>query len=146
MRHLMAVDPGDKRIGIAVSDPTGILVRPLQIVKHTSRQIDAAVIAQLAAEHEIDQIVVGMALDHEGEIGPQARKALRFVDALRGQTDIPVVTWDESLSTKTAYERQIALHMSYKKRKSTLDSMAAVVILQSYIEHLEQTDDDTEEK
>jgi putative Holliday junction resolvase len=146
MKRLMAVDPGDKRIGVAISDPTGMLVRPLEMVKHKSRKVDAAVIAQLASEYEVYQIVVGLALDYEGEIGPQARKAIRFADALREQTDILVITWDESMSSKIARERQIALNMSLKKRKSMLDSMAAVVILQSYIEHLEQASHDSEEK
>lgn len=136
MKRYLAVDPGDKRIGIALSDPTGTIAYPLEVLKHRSRLIDAATVAQIAVDYGVEHIVVGNPLESGGEVGPQARKATRFADAVREQTNIPVSMWDESESSQIASQRQKMLKMASKKRKSTLDSMAAVVILQTFLEYV----------
>ncbi len=98
----MAVDPGERRLGIAMSDPSGTIASPLTVIRHVARQVDAATIVQIAETHEVVLIVVGQALDSEGNSGPAARKSARLVEAIRSQTDIPVVLWDESGSTQKA--------------------------------------------
>lgn len=138
MKRILAVDPGDRRIGMAMSDPTGTLARPLDVIAHQSRRVDAAVIANIASQNDVGEILIGIALTSDGEIGPQARKALRFAEAVKEQTDIPVRMWDESHSTQTAQQRQRELRLSLQKRKSSIDSMAAVVILQGYLEWIER--------
>jgi putative Holliday junction resolvase len=126
MSMLMAVDPGDVRIGLAVSDPSGTISRPLKVIRHRSRREDAARIIHEAEEHAVEKIIVGLALDREGEIGPQARKAMRLVDALRKLTILPIETWDESGSSVSASRKG--------RKKQPIDSQAAAVILQEYLD------------
>jgi putative holliday junction resolvase len=132
--RILAVDPGEKRLGIALSDPTGTLARPLLVLKHVSRAVDAAQIAQLAVEHEAVRIIIGIALDEEGNLTPQARHAVRLAEAVRLQTHLPVELWDESGSTQAARSARIAMGVSRKKRSGHLDEVAAAVILQSYLD------------
>jgi putative holliday junction resolvase len=134
--RILAVDPGEKRIGIAISDPTALIARPLLVLKHVSRAIDAASIAQLAAEHQAVQIVIGEALDEEGQLTPQARHAARLADAIREQSDLPVVLWDESGSTQNARAVRIEMGAPRKKRQGHLDEVAAALILQSYLDSI----------
>jgi putative Holliday junction resolvase len=136
--RILAVDPGEKRLGIAVSDPTGTTARPLLVLKHVSRLIDAAEIARLATEHEVVRIIIGQALDEEGGGTPQARHAARLAEAVREQTTLPVELWDESGSTQAARAARIAMGVSRRKRSGHLDEVAAAVILQSYLDALSQ--------
>ena len=132
--RVLGVDPGDKRIGLAVSDLTGTIARGLTVVNYVARAVDAATIAQIAAEQGAVKIVVGQALDDEGQVGPAARKAVRLAEAIRLQTDLPVEMWDESGSTQAAQQTRIAMGVSRKKRSGHLDDLAAAVTLQSYLE------------
>ncbi len=127
MTRFLAVDPGDKRIGLAVSDPSGTIARPLAVIKHVSRNADAQTILKWAVECEADGILVGLALDAAGQIGPQARKALRLIEALRTMTELQVDTWDETDSTNTA------LRLGGKKDNMT-DARAASVFLQEFLD------------
>jgi putative holliday junction resolvase len=133
-RRILGVDPGEKRIGLAISDPTATIANPLQVIKHVSRALDAASIAQIAAENGCEKIVVGQALDSEGNPGPAARHAARLAEAIRAQTDLPVQLWDESGSTQAARSAAIALGVGRRKRAGHLDEIAATVILQSYLD------------
>jgi putative Holliday junction resolvase len=130
----LAVDPGEKNLGIALSDPTGTIASPLTVLKHISRHLDAAAIAQLAGEHEAGRIVVGQALDVEGRPTPQGRRAARLAGAIRQQTDLPVELWDESGSTQAARLARLALGARRAKRRGHLDDLAATYILQTYLD------------
>lgn len=132
--RILSVDPGDKRIGIAISDPGAMFARPLTVLKHISRAVDAAQIAQLAAENQITRIIIGEALNGEGLPTPQSRHASRLAEAIREQTSIPVEMWDESGSTKAARESRILMGVSRRKRSGHLDDVAAMMILQSYLD------------
>ncbi len=132
--RVLAVDPGDKRIGIAISDPTGTIANPLKVIKHVSRTLDAAQIALEAADQQARLIVVGQALDLEGNPGPSARSALRLAEAIRLQTALPVELWDESGSTQAAREARLSMGVGRRKRAGHLDELAATVILQSYLD------------
>jgi len=132
--RILAVDPGEKRIGIALSDPSGTIANPLTVIKHVSRPLDAATIAQLASENQAGRIIVGQALDMEGRPSPQGRSAARLAEAIRGQTDLPVELWDESGSTQAARQARIALGSSRRKRSGHLDDLAATYILQTYLD------------
>jgi len=131
---VIAVDPGDKRLGIAISDPTGTIANPLIVLEHVSRTIDAASIAQMAMERGAELIVIGQALDEENLPTPQARRAARLAGALRSQTSIPIVLWDESGSTQAARHARITLGASRSKRRGHMDDLAATVILQTYLD------------
>jgi putative holliday junction resolvase len=132
--RIMAVDPGDQRIGLAISDPTATIANPLATVKHTARMVDAAQIALIASEQGAVLIVVGQPLDSEGKVGPAARKSERLAEAIRSQTSIPVILWDESGSTQTAQSAIRLIGGRRKPRFGHLDEVAAVVILQNYLD------------
>jgi putative Holliday junction resolvase len=132
--RILAVDHGEKRIGLALSDPTASLANPLKVIEHVSRPIDAAQVAALAAEHEARLIVIGQSFNEEGQPNPAGRRAARFAEMLKSQTNIPVLLWDESMSTQDARSARIASGASRKKRAGHLDDLAAVFILQSYLD------------
>ncbi len=132
--RILAVDHGEKRIGLALSDPTATIASPLTIIKHVSRMLDAAQVANLAHENEAGLIVIGQSFDEEGLPNLAGRRAAKFAEALQEQTQIPVVLWDESFSTQDARATRIELGVSRKKRAGHHDSLAAVVILRSYLE------------
>jgi putative Holliday junction resolvase len=135
--RVLAIDPGEKRIGIAISDPSGTIANPLTVIKHVSRLVDAAEIAQMAHDHEVGYIIVGQALDIDGRPSPSGRSAARLADAIRSQTEIPVVMWDESGSTQAARQARIALGSPRRKRRGHLDDLAATYILQTYLDSQE---------
>lgn len=132
--RILAVDPGEKRLGIAVSDPSGTLARPLLVLKHVARAVDASQIVRLAAENEAVRIIVGWALDDDGLPSMQARSAARLADAIREQTSLPVEMWDESGSTQAARSVRMRMGATRRKRGGHLDEVAAAVILQSYLD------------
>lgn len=132
--RVLAIDHGEKRIGVAISDPTGTLARPLTIFKHVTRAGDAAHVLKLATEQAVTLIVVGQSTDEAGQANLAGRRAGRFAEALKSQTDIPVVLWDESMSTQDARQARIAGGSSRKLRRRDVDALAAAVILQSYLD------------
>jgi len=139
--RILAVDPGEKRLGIAISDPSGTIANPLTVLKHVSRPLDAAAIAQLAAENQAGLIVIGQSLDEDGLPTPEGRRAGRLAEAVQGQTDLPVVLWDESGSTQEARSARLALGASRRKRGGHLDDLAATYILQTYLDALAEQPD-----
>ncbi len=136
MARILAVDLGEKRIGLAVSDPTGMIANPLGVISHVNRLEDAQQILRRAAELGVDQIVIGQPLDGEGNEGRSARHARVFAEALQALTALPVILWDESGSTQAARQARIALGASRKKRSGHLDDLAATYILQTYLDRM----------
>lgn len=122
---ILAVDPGDARIGLALSDETQTIARPLTVIRHVARAKDAQKIVQFAEKEGAVEIVVGVAFDQDGNVGHQARKCLRLVAALEEISSIPILTWDESGSSQ-AVRRGAG-------KDPQLDARAAAVILQDYI-------------
>lgn len=136
--RILGIDPGEKNIGVAVSDPTGTLARPLTVLPMTSRKEAAQQILQLAKEEQTEAIIVGQSTDVDGKPDFSGRKAARLAAEIRSQTKLPVTLWDESNSTQAARESRIELGVSRKNRQGHLDEHAAAVILQSYLDHLAQ--------
>jgi len=132
--RILAVDHGEKRIGLAISDLTGTIANPLTVIHHVSRAVDAAQVATIAAENNAGLIVIGQSFDEDGQPNLAGRRAARFAEALRVQTDLPVELWDESFSTQTARSARIRMGVSRKQRGGHLDEIAATVILQSYLD------------
>jgi putative Holliday junction resolvase len=132
--RILAVDHGEKRIGLALSDPTGALASPLTVIGHVSRLLDAAQVANLALDNEVGLIVVGQSFDEEGKPNLAGRRAARFAEVLKEQTQIPVELFDESFSTQDARSTVIEMGLSRKKRAGHHDALAAVMILRSYLE------------
>ncbi len=132
--RILAIDHGEKRIGIALSDSTGTIANPLKVIQHVSRLVDAAQVAELAMQNEAGLIIIGQSFDEDGSPNLAGRRAARFADELKNQTDILIELWDESFSTQIARNVRIELGVSRKKRAGHQDAFAAVVILQSYLE------------
>lgn len=132
--RVMAVDPGDQRIGIAISDLTRTIANPLVVIKHVQRRQDAENIISLATENEVGLIVVGQALYPNGEPNPSGRKAARLAEVIKEISEIRVILWDEHESTKIARKVQKEMGSKKKKQQSHLDDLAATIILQSYLD------------
>ncbi|MBI4731956.1 MAG: Holliday junction resolvase RuvX [Chloroflexi bacterium] len=132
--RILAVDPGSTRIGLAISDPTGAIANPLTVVAHVSRLVDAAAVAELARENEAGLIVIGQSLDDAGQPTFEGRRAARFAEALKSQTVLPVVFWEEAFTTQDARHARIQMNVTRKNRSGHLDSLAATILLQSYLD------------
>jgi putative Holliday junction resolvase len=132
--RILAVDHGEKRIGLALSDTSGTIASPLRVIEHVSRAVDAAQVADLAMQNDAVLIIIGQSFDEEGRPNPAGRRAGRFADELKVQTSIPVALWDESFSTQDARSARIELGVSRRDRAGHQDAFAAVMILQSYLE------------
>ncbi|OJX47065.1 MAG: hypothetical protein BGO78_16405 [Chloroflexi bacterium 44-23] len=132
--RIMAVDPGDKRIGLAISDLSATIANPFRVLVHRQREKDAESIALFASENDVVLIIVGQALDSEGAATPSSRKAERLAAAIEHFTDVPVKFWDESGSTVAARQARIEMGVTRKKRSGHMDDLAATVILQSFLD------------
>jgi putative Holliday junction resolvase len=131
---ILAVDPGSKRIGLAVSDRTGTIANPLMVLQHVARLADAAAVAEMAHHQQAGLIVVGQSFADDGSPSFEGRRAGRFAEALRTQTSIPVILWDESFTTQDARQARLKMGVSRKRRSGHLDDLAATVLLQSYLD------------
>ncbi len=132
--RVLAVDHGEKRIGLAISDPTGRLARPLTVFEHESRAADARRVNEAAVEHEVGLIVIGQSFDEEGRPNAAGRRVGRFAEALASVSAVPIVLWDESMSTQDARAVRLASGASRKQRGAPVDAEAAAMILASYLE------------
>lgn len=132
--RIMAVDTGEKNIGLAMSDESGTIANPLYTIPHISRIVDAAQVAERASAHDVRLILIGQSFDDDGNPNQAGRSAAKFADALRLQTSIPVEMWDESFTTQDARTARIAMGVSRKKRAGHMDELAATVLLQSYLD------------
>ena len=133
--RILAIDHGEKKIGFAISDSTGTIANPLKVIEHVSRIIDAAQVADISAQNQVELIVIGQSFDEEGKPNLAGRRAARFAEVLKTQTQIPIVMWDESFSTQSARAARIEMGVPRKMRAGHLDELAATIILQSYLDH-----------
>ena len=134
MRSL-GLDIGDRRIGVALSDPLGMLASPLLVFERKEEAADVASILQIVQQHQAELIIVGLPQSMDGTIGPQAEKVKSFTAKLKEQSPVPVEFRDERLSTVTAKRmlEEAGSRKSAKRKKIEYDSIAAAVILQSYL-------------
>lgn len=134
--RIMGIDFGEKRIGVAISDPLGITAQGIAVLgKGPSFEADIKEINKLIKKYEgVDEIVIGLPKTLRGEIGTQARKVLEFVDALKNKFKIQISTWDERLTSVEAEKTLISAGLSREKRRKVIDKSAAAYILQSYLD------------
>jgi putative holliday junction resolvase len=121
---VLALDYGSARTGVAVSDPTGTVARPLEVVKQAATEAGIARLVELACEEDVERIIVGLPITLRGEHGAQAEETDRFVELLRAATDLPVESFDERFTTKLA---------DASDAKAEQDSVAAAHLLTSYL-------------
>jgi len=131
----LGLDIGSRRIGVALSDSAGTLATPYGVVQRTGdRRQDHRRIAALVAEAEAEVVVVGLPLSLDGSQGPAADAVIAEADELRAALDVPVVLWDERLSTVEAERRLRATGLTGRARRRVVDQVAATVILQSWLD------------
>jgi len=136
---LMALDIGDRRVGVAVSDTLGLIASPLEVVHRTSKVEDFARIAQLVRQHRVAVVVIGQPLRADGGLSPQAERIRRYALALfqwlrDDGLDPTLLFWDESFSTVQAQQAMIAGGRSARDRRGRVDAAAAAAILQDYLD------------
>lgn len=132
--RLLGLDIGDVLIGVAVSDPSGIIAQGLHSIRRIGIKKDIEAIINLITEYEVDKIIIGLPKTLSGEIGIQAEKVLAFIESLKKRTDITIITWDERFTTVSANRVLIDANVSRKKRKQVADKLSAVIILQGYLD------------
>lgn len=132
--RIMSLDVGSRTIGVACSDALFLTAQGLETIRRTSLEADFNRIRELIASYEVEEIVVGMPKNMNGTKGDRAIKTEEFVAKLKEVVDVPIAFWDERLTTVMAERSLIEADVSRKKRKAVIDKMAAVVILQGYLE------------
>ena len=132
--RILAIDWGEKRIGVAVSDETQTIARPFEVIVSGSRKENAKKIEKIAYTNKITEIIIGVTYDQMGELSPSGRRAARLAEALRKSTFSKVKLYDESGSTKRAKTHKIITGVNRKKRKGHLDAEAAAIFLQDYLD------------
>lgn len=135
--RIMALDVGSRTIGIACSDALLMTAQGIETIRRTSLKNDFNRLRELISEYEVHELVVGMPKHLNGTKGDRAEKTEEFVEKMKTVIDLPVTFWDERLSTVMAERQLIAADVSRKKRKGIIDKMAAVVILQGYLDRLQ---------
>jgi len=132
--RILGLDIGDRWIGLALSDPEGILASPLTRISRTGTEATIEAILQLVRQYEVGRIVAGLPYSMDGGLGRQAKKVLDFLQELRQHLEIPIETWDERLSTVAAERRMIEAGIGKVKRKGQIDAAAAALLLQEYLD------------
>lgn len=130
---ILAVDFGDARTGLAVCDRTEFLASPIGIIEERNFELCAKKVAHMANQYEVGEIVIGHPKNMNGSIGPRAEKSERFAKTVEELVEIPVVLWDERSTTVSAHNILNETNTRGQKRKEIVDSVAAVLILESYL-------------
>lgn len=136
--RIMGIDYGEKRTGIAVSDPLGITAQGLPTIEHTHIREDIQKILNIIREKEVNEIVVGLPKHMDNSLGEKTKAVMAFVDLLKKHVAIPVNTIDERLSTVRAHKAMLEGDLSRKKRKDRVDMIAAQLILQGYLDRIKK--------
>jgi putative Holliday junction resolvase len=138
VERIMALDVGDKRIGVAISDPLQLTAQGLLVLDNSPEVF--AEIAGLCREYAVGKIVVGLPKNMNNTLGPRAQQTLKFSEQLADATGLPVVMEDERLTTVAANRAMLEADISRRKRRKAIDKMAAVLILQNYLARGEKND------
>ncbi|CAM3972594.1 Holliday junction resolvase RuvX [Alkalicoccus chagannorensis] len=136
---ILGLDVGTKTIGTAVSDALGWTAQGITTIRRTEEEEDLQAVLALAKEHEVSEFVVGHPKNMNGTIGPSAELCEDFAEKLRTASGMPVHLWDERMTTMAAERVMVDADVSRKKRKKVIDKMAAVMILQNYLDRRSST-------
>lgn len=136
--RIIGLDLGDKTIGVATSDESGYISMPLTVIQRVKLKEDINCIIGLVEEHKPGLIIVGFPYMMDGKRGRQCEKVEGFIASLKSTLSLPILTWDERLSTKAARRILDETSMSRGKKKRVVDKMAAAVMLQGYLDYRRQ--------
>jgi len=140
--RILALDVGEKRIGLAVSDPLGITAQGLEVLTRKDRASDLNRLLEVAREWRVQQIVVGLPRHMDGRLGQAAPEILALAETLKEALGVEVVTWEERLTTVEAERVLLQADVSRRRRRQVVDQLAAVLILQNYLDHRQQQSGD----
>ena len=132
--RVMALDVGAKTIGVAISDALLLTAQPRPTIRRRNLQADLQILRNLAQDNEVDQIVVGQPLHMDGTESRQSQKVARFVEELHKTLNLPTILWDERLTSFEAEQHLEQMGLDWRARRSQVDKMAAMIILQSYLD------------
>ncbi len=132
--RVMALDVGDKTIGVAVSDALLLTAQSRPTIRRKDLTSDVETLRRLAMENEVHEIVVGQPLHMNGKESPQSQKVARFVDELHKVVDLPVIFWDERLTSFEAEQHLEQMGLNWRQRREQVDKIAAMLILQNYLD------------
>lgn len=132
--RILALDVGSRTLGLAVSDPLGITAQGLTTIRRKNRRADFAQLDDVVKKYGVKELVVGYPLRLSGAIGTQSEKMAAFAEQLRRRYELPVHLWDERLTTAEAQRVLRESEMSVKRRSEVVDQLAAVLILQSFLQ------------
>ncbi len=135
--RILGIDYGTKRIGLAVSDPMATIAQGLPTIANGSLPKVMTQLGNIITTHEINKIVVGFPITMKAEVGKAAQFTDKFITALKNQFELPIMIWDERLTSVLARRTMKALGKSPSKNKSKVDEIAAILILQSYLDSLQ---------
>lgn len=136
--RILSLDVGEKRIGLAVSDPLGITAQGLEVLTRKDRATDLARLLEVARQWRVQRVVVGLPRHMNGRLGQAAPEILALVETLKEALGVEVVTWEERLTTAEAERVLIQADVSRRRRRQVVDQLAAVLILQNYLDHRQQ--------
>ena len=137
--RILGLDVGTKRVGVALSDELLMTAQGLCVIEYEKQMEVFSELAVIFNRRDIAKIVVGLPRNMNGSIGPQAEHVISFKDKLKEQFSVPIILWDERLSTVSAEQTLIASGLSRSRRKQVRDKVAAALILQSYLDNLDET-------
>ena len=135
MERILALDVGEKHMGVAVSDELGLTAQPITIISRNGLDKDLKEIEKLLREYSIAEIIVGIPFNMDGTAGKSAERVFSFINFLRKRLKIPVKTWDERLTTVSSEKILLEADLSRKKRKKVIDKVAASFLLQNYLDN-----------
>lgn len=136
--RILSMDVGDKRIGMAISDEMGWTAQGLPVLERKNKKYDLAFIGKLIEEYNPKSIVIGLPKNMNGTVGPQGEKVKAFAASLQERFSQEIIFWDERLTTVSAHKAMIEANVSRKERKQRVDQLAAILILQTYLDYLAQ--------
>ena len=125
---------GSKTIGVAVSDELNLIAQGVTTLKRKGKRLDIKELLRMIEEFKVEKVVVGLPKNMNGSLGPSAKMVLSLVEELKKFVDLPIITWDERLSTVAAQKALLEADVSRKKRKQVIDKVAALLILQGYLD------------
>ena len=132
--RIMGLDVGDKTIGVAVSDLMGLKAQGVKTINRVGKKKDIEALKEIIKERQVNKIVSGLPKNMNGTLGPQGEKVIKFCELLEEETGIKIEYWDERLSTVAAERTLIQGNVRRENRKGVIDMVAAVIILQGYLD------------
>jgi len=139
---ILGIDYGEKRIGLAMSDASNMVASSLKVVKRNATRSWLGEIKTIVDENKVEKIVIGLPKNMNGSIGEKGKEVLAFMKVLGKVVKVPIVTWDERLTTVSAEKVLLQADLSRKKRKDILDKLSACIILQNYLDSIEYSQKD----